>query len=255
MGRDLIDAAAQRAQIAQIEKYNTAVHTFQLKYGYLPGDIPDPTASMFGFQPRGQYAGEGDGNGIIEGIWNNGASDNWGVYQTAGETAMFWVDLSYAGLIDAGLNTASSTVPVSSIIGNVVNSYLPKAKIGQGNYICVQGFTAISPYNGSNAFAIGAVTELDYGNSNSIVKSSALTVLQAYNIDKKVDDGLPQSGKVFAGFTVWGSTWIGASDTSATNGSSTTCYDNNNTAGAVQKYSTGQNNGNGMNCVLSFLFQ
>src|SRR5579871_3923101 len=69
-GRDLIDAAAQRAQIAQIEKYNTAVNTFRIKYGYLPGDIPDPYASNFGFQARGSVSGEGDGNGIIEGINN-----------------------------------------------------------------------------------------------------------------------------------------------------------------------------------------
>src|SRR5579884_85366 len=59
-GRDLIDAAAQRAQITQIERYNTAVRTFQNKYGYIPGDIPDPYASSFSFIARGQYIGEGD---------------------------------------------------------------------------------------------------------------------------------------------------------------------------------------------------
>lgn len=67
-GQDLINAASIRAQTSQIEKYQTAVHTFQNKYGYLPGDIPNPYASNFGFQTRGTIEGEGDGNGIIEGI-------------------------------------------------------------------------------------------------------------------------------------------------------------------------------------------
>ena len=61
-GGDLIDAATQRAQIAQIEKYHTAVRTFQGKYGHLPGDIIDPLATRFGFQTRGTKPGEGDGN-------------------------------------------------------------------------------------------------------------------------------------------------------------------------------------------------
>ena len=66
-GQDLVRAAAVRATISQIERYNTAVNTFRGKYNYLPGDIKDPDASGFGFAARGQYAGEGDGNGLIEG--------------------------------------------------------------------------------------------------------------------------------------------------------------------------------------------
>src|SRR5271156_1365895 len=66
VGRDLIASAQVRSQITQIEKYNTATNTFRAKYGYLPGDIPDPLAFNSGFQHRGSYAGEGDGNGVIE---------------------------------------------------------------------------------------------------------------------------------------------------------------------------------------------
>ena len=65
VGQDLIKAAETRGQISQIEKFNTAVNTFEGKYGYLPGDIPNPYATQFGFQSRGTWTGQGDGNGMI----------------------------------------------------------------------------------------------------------------------------------------------------------------------------------------------
>jgi prepilin-type N-terminal cleavage/methylation domain-containing protein len=67
VGQDLIRAAAVRAQITQIEKYNTAANTFYGKYGYLPGDINGTAATQFGFVARGAYGGQGDGNGLVEG--------------------------------------------------------------------------------------------------------------------------------------------------------------------------------------------
>src|ERR1017187_6744999 len=71
VGQDLIKAAQVRAEVTQLEKFNSAVNTFRVKYAYLPGDIPDPDASRFGFQARGSGEGMGDGNGIIEGNWCN----------------------------------------------------------------------------------------------------------------------------------------------------------------------------------------
>lgn len=71
VGQDLIRAAGVRATISQIEKYNTAVNTFRGKYGALPGDLNASVATQFGFAARGPFAGEGDGNGVIEGIRRN----------------------------------------------------------------------------------------------------------------------------------------------------------------------------------------
>ncbi len=92
------------------------------------------------------------------------------------------------------------------------------------------------------------------------------TVQQAYEIDKKIDDGLPQSGSVLALSPFgWGSgmdyIWAGTAIfnsptpyTTATAGSDTTCFDNGNVVG-TQHYSTEMNNGMGVNCALSFRFQ
>src|SRR6202012_3386774 len=99
VGQDLIEAAAVRAQVSQIEKYNAAVHTFQSKFNCLPGDCAN--AAEFGFVARGTDRGQGDGNGVIEGsIWHTMCSDNSpGCVSACGETELFWKDLSDADLI------------------------------------------------------------------------------------------------------------------------------------------------------------
>jgi hypothetical protein len=122
--------------------------------------------------------------------------------------------------------------------------------------------------DGTNYFGIGVPTGFSNG---MLVQNPGFSVLQAYNIDKKIDDGYPQTGSVTAMYLndTWNTraAWAangaaGAPDTSATAGSTTTCYDNSATtsgtpgvAGATQHYSTEMNNGNSVNCALSFRFQ
>ena len=269
VGRDLIDAAAIRAQISQLEKYNTAVNTFRVKYGYLPGDIPNPTASQFGFA-AGQYAGEGDGNGYLEGVFGNAPAANYGLVETAGETVMFWVDLSMAGLIEGGFNTANPTTPPGSdITGASINLYLPQAKIGRGNYVYVYSSIYIPTGNtdlGINYFGLSAATNLAASTGFSLLQSNPnLSVAEAYNIDRKIDDGLPQSGRVMAWYLNSWQYWTDGTEASMTpnepapypgplSGTATTCYDNGGGSGP-QQFSMGQNGGAGLNCALSFRFQ
>lgn len=257
-GRDLIRAAEVRATITQIEKYNTAANTFRGKYGYLPGDIKDPDASNFGFGPRGLYAGDGDGNGVIEGCGSPGTPGlNYGFYAGNGETVLFWVDLTTAHLIEDSFNTATWNNPFADVPAANLSAWFPLSKIGQGNYVYVwSGGPDVTQNgghnnNGINYFGLSAVTGIGAG--GWITSSVSLTVQQAFAIDKKMDDGLPQSGHVTAMYVP--SFWVGTVDTSATPGSATTCYDNGNAAGAIQQYSMQQNGGAGVNCALSFQFQ
>ena len=266
-GQDLIRAAGIRAQIAQIEKYHTAVRTFQGKYGYLPGDIPDPYAGRFGFVARGSYAGEGDGNGLLAGISSNSAGSDQGNKEAAGELGLFWVDLSQAGLIDGSFNTVVATsLPASDATGATIGNYFPSAKIGNGNYVytwgggsscCPWTYTGINYYGISNVSLIAGST-----NFGKVTSSAGLSVLQALNIDTKADDGLPQTGSIIAVYLNIDPRWTDGTNmlssgpsTAATAASSTTCYDNGNVNNATQKYSTAQNGGSGVNCGLSFRFQ
>jgi prepilin-type N-terminal cleavage/methylation domain-containing protein len=243
VGRDLIKAAEVRATITQIEKYNSAANTFYGKYGYLPGDIPNPYATQFGFLARGTLEGQGDGNGLIEG-YSPGGGGTPGLNTGEGETTMFWVDLSTARLIDDTFNTVfpnTYTIPADVTPATTPNlgAIFPQAKIGNGNYIYVYSI------NGQNRFGLSQIYDLQY--EWELEGRVGISVAQAYAIDSKIDDGLPRSGRVNTSYVSFGFSNI---STEATPDSTTTCSNS-----TTLLYSITVNNGAGINCNLSFKMQ
>ena len=280
VGQDLIRAAYVRAQISQVETFNTAANTFYGKYEALPGDISASTATTFGFQPRGQYAGEGDGNGIVEGAeLDDPCCTPSGQAEATGETVMFWSDLTYANglnlnLIEGSFTAASThVIPTLDIPQTGVGRYLPEAKVGGGNFVYA--------YSNQGTNYYGLSVPAGIANWGIMSGGPGLTVEQAYRIDAKVDDGMPQSGNVTAAYASWCGntvvTWAfggdgygghcyknetAVPDTSpepdgAYGGASyaTTCYNNGSVAGLIPHYSVEVNRGAGLNCALSFKFQ
>jgi hypothetical protein len=252
VGRDLISSATIRSQLSQFEQLNAAVNTFLGKYGGLPGDLNASLASQFGFASRNGTTGNGNGDGLIQG------SGGWAILQQ-GEPYMFWQDLASSNLLPG--SSGGCFGPAGKIPGNCFFVY-------SGG---VQGGNGLNYYNLSVPVNLNG-----YGRCSWCLASNpGLTVAQAYNIDLKIDDGLPQSGNVKSLYLscndqgAYAVAWAGvgivqeggvpaSSDsgyTTATAGSSTTCFDNGNTAGAIQHYSMAQKNGAGMNCALSFRFQ
>jgi prepilin-type N-terminal cleavage/methylation domain-containing protein len=280
VGQDLIRAAEVRAQISQIEKYQAAANTFYGKYGYLPGDIRDPDATSFGFLSRGTGPCQGDGNGMLQG---SGTSEScMGEAAGVGETAMFWVDLSTAHLIDGTFNTANPSTPLSTdVTGSAINLYFPQAKLGHGNYVYVWSSTTTvissGTYlyfgTGTNFFGLAAVQLISSaGGTAGRLEGTAknIPVAQASAIDKKMDDGLPITGRVQAIYLNNDPFWAtGTVDPSMngpndilydpaptqSSGAPDSCFDNGGINGALEQYSLQQNGGAGANCALSFQFQ
>lgn len=279
-GQDLIKAATIRSQVTQITSFTTAVNTFQEKYGYLPGDIPNPQASNDGLSNA--FVNHGDGNGIIAqyGIPDCGL-------QQLNESLLFWSDLTTAGLI-ASYGTfngiASNTIPPTAPNAKTgYSTYFPRAVIGNNNYVYVWSGGYYGGVNGgcnssdgTNYFGISPITSIWLGLMYA-TGGTTMTVNQAFGIDAKVDDGLPQSGNVQAIYTnvlassgsgcasslAWaaGGNNMGAANASttaclpttiATPYASTNCYDNNGVAGP-QQYDN--QNANQPNCALSFKFR
>jgi prepilin-type N-terminal cleavage/methylation domain-containing protein len=257
VGQSLIAAATVRAQISQIERYNQAVNTFRGKYGALPGDIRDPDASGFGFQARGTSAGQGDGNGLIQG--NNGASWVSGQVQSGGETMMFWNDLTRAGLISDSLTAYTGWGTCN--LGSCFSGYFPPAKFNTTTYVFAMELNSSANYFHFGAYYSG------FGGGQLAGGLTQMTVAQAYAIDSKIDDGLPQSGRVMAEYEISSGsfTWArgnglggfapGVSVGVGYSGASALCMDDNWNVSAPMTYSLEINNGAGTNCALIAQFQ
>lgn len=180
VGRDLIKSSEIRAQLSQIAEYNTSVNTFKMKYNYLPGDLPPTEATAVGFsnfnpllQTRNGSLGLGNGNGHIEhsiGLILNGTAN----YED-GEVVFFWQDLKSANMLNAELP---------------VNTPAPLARIGQNNFIVIDDIDGINTFLIQNRYC--AWPHISTANGCG----KALTPMEAYKIDSKLDDGLPLTGKV-----------------------------------------------------------
>ena len=90
--------------------------------------------------------------------------------------------------------------------------------------------------------------------------TGSLAPIQAYNIDKKIDDGYPNSGNVFAWY-VSGNSIVPSSNASPV--TSGVCFDStgvttitfNQLIAGQGVYNTAINQGQGTGCGLSFKFQ
>ena len=194
VGQDMRRAAEIRATVGQIEKYNTAFNTFRSKYNGVPGDLTAANAAALGLfaetgGPAGT-AGHQDGNGIIEG-------GSTGATVGIGETLEFWRHLSDANLIDGAYGiTGNSAIAAASgqATGNVttIGQTLPPAKLGGNNY-----FAAFSA-SGINYYEIAPIIGLTAATGAYGFGTTGMTPIESYNIDSKIDDGMPNTGLVVA---------------------------------------------------------
>lgn len=197
VGRVMIEAAKVRAQITQIEKYSVAVNTFKEKYGELPGDMPVAKASNFFFQGAGfwGYLPNGDGR------FNNASFYPAQYLSSVGfEHQWFFLELSLAGLIQGkycapNINESGQQQP-----GYCPDSYPANLnqKFPAGFANNAYGFLPISINKfGGNWWIFNVRT---FSDDNGCISRSykPLTPSMAYQLDTKMDDGLPATGLVRA---------------------------------------------------------
>jgi hypothetical protein len=165
------------------------IDAFKEQYSSLPGDYANAYIS-FGLSCASSASEcNGDGNGIVN--WNNTTSDI--------ESLRAWQHLYLANLFNNSFPGIASTAGQSEIGLNIPASSWPNAGIefyieattqtGQtGNGIQVAGFT----------------------NSSWAHSANIMTPQDAWNIDKKIDDGIGQKGKILAFNTGLSSTCVGA---------------------------------------------
>lgn len=201
-GQNLIRAAELRSVVNEFEKFQAATITFKGKYFYLPGDMPN-AHSFWGSAGGSGVIGDGcesatgtgtetcsgNGNGII-GLGTVTADD-----QNA-ERYRFWQHLVNAGLIEGNYNGLAGAGGNADTEPGV---NVPQSKVSSGVwYATNRDFTGSSnaftfALNFGNHFIIGADSSAAYANRNPLFRPE-----EAWNIDTKIDDGLPAYGSVIA---------------------------------------------------------
>ncbi len=200
VGRDLIKSYEIRAQIKQFDEFKIAATTFKLKYGSLPGDLPPKDTAQLGFFTfTGPYAGKlrlnpEKGYGNNDGIINEG------------EGYVFWQHLSQASMIKGNYGgSVSSGYYLGSDTSDLDNAGNPNLNVDCLTNFCLDMFL---PKSEIGTFALLNFTEYyiylfpNFYRSVSIIPNTRLpnififyaTSFQAYSIDIKIDDGLPDKG-------------------------------------------------------------
>lgn len=187
-GQELISNAQVTSTASQIKAYEAALTTFRDSYNAVPGDMAAPTTRLPNCAAGSPCANPGTGNGRIAEIPSAGAV-------AGSEATTFWVHLAAADLI-GGVDYTNA--------GLAWGQSLPAAEIGGGFTV---GFAAATANltGASPATAIsGHYVSLRQDGATGVAASNANAALrptQAARIDRKLDDGVADTGSVLAAGT------------------------------------------------------
>jgi len=196
-GADLYRSAQIRQTIGQYESYVNAVKSFQAKYQCLPGDCSNairkgltPAQGYWigsGFIPAPADGDVGNDNGIIVDANSVNVAGNDGLHM---EGMNYWAFLRSAGMMS--FSTSPSYYP------------MPLSALGHGHW------TVWSNVRRVNALYIteqwGGNSALATANCGGEFYCPALSPFEAYQIDEKMDDGLPDPAVLSGYFYVSGAT-------------------------------------------------
>ena len=191
VGQDMIQSAEIRSTVAQIQEFDTAKNLFKDKYGQLPGD--GTRLNDFGFT-MGDAATNGSGHSDGDGRIEDCDPATTGNYNAGCETIVFWLNLNEAQLTPfAPLFSGTGDEDTDAVGGDLEDEYLPEIDIGNGNRLYAFELNGLNYYYLANILDMTDVTDVATPNVGD-----ALSPIQAENIDRKMDDGKPNTGSVVA---------------------------------------------------------
>lgn len=214
MGKELITQAEIRTVISEYDRYLKSMREFQDKYNAMPGDMSN-AESMWGTDsggcPNTTYTSalpvttntcNGDGDGLI-GV----CTEDFSVAcSDMAEIWRAWQHLSNAGFVDgryAGIGRNIS----GNLSGAAVGVNAPASKRTPAGWTWMhysnpsdETWLAGGPYGHVLMFGDG------WPKSNLFTTAPALPSKDAAEIDRKIDDSRPKTGKLRAWENAWGGT-------------------------------------------------
>ncbi len=198
-GQSLIRASELRAVSVEYSRYVTAAQSFRDKYFAYPGDFSKATQFWGRLNSNADcvtnssaaVATPGACDGNMDGQVTAG-----GTASTSTESFQFWRHLANAGLIEGSYTGIAG--PNTGWAGNdaVLGTNTPRSKLSGGGwgifYNNAAGDTATYKNNYGNMLIFGAQ------NPGNYPTAATLKPEEAWNIDTKLDDGKPGTGKIWA---------------------------------------------------------
>lgn len=163
-GQELIQASKLRSVMSDVEGYKRAIFDFDQQYSALPGDLTNATSLW-------ASTADGDGNGII--TWN-----------TEGYRA--WQHLRLAGLIPGSYEGTATGDQA------VLDTNVPRSKLTHAGYSFDYADGTATYVEGQT----GNVLLFGTPGASANTTGAAISAVDAYSIDSKMDDSEPDSGDV-----------------------------------------------------------
>jgi prepilin-type N-terminal cleavage/methylation domain-containing protein len=210
VGRSLIRQSQVNSVATDVQKYKSAFLAFQQKYGMLPGDFTNATtywgnsggssgtnytSDCYGTSTAGSSATcNGNGDGAVGG---NTITTSPGT-----EEFLAWQHLSNAGMISGTFTGSTYLNPASTSCSTDI---CPKPGVNiPASSIDGAGFKVeyIGPnISDSSSFFMGNYGHIFFfgtsaGTNYNYLRDPVLSAVEAYSIDKKIDDGLPATGNI-----------------------------------------------------------
>jgi prepilin-type N-terminal cleavage/methylation domain-containing protein len=207
VGVDLVKMATVRSEASELEHVESAIYAFRDKYGAYPGDISNATSFFGTTDANGYTIANGNGDGFIASTISFGGSESSCL---SGPATQFTqgappneVEEVFHHLNLAGMGNYNITPPAAYASSGLTN--LPTAVMGGGMLVtCLTGGATGIPtaFESGTAIVIGGASA-PYNTRIEYVMGWAgdgplLTIApdMASRLDTKIDDGLPQTGRV-----------------------------------------------------------
>ena len=173
----MVASAKLRSITAQLQKYETSINVFKLRFNGYPGDMPNATS----FWPGETTNGNGDGR-----YWT---------YAAVSEGYAAWDQLSLEGMISGTYSGISG--PEHTIDHTVIGTNIPALEADKSLGISIRpGYVPGNANWFATEYGEGILTAgsevANYWNAGR-----SFTPLQAYQIDQKIDSSnSPAKGKI-----------------------------------------------------------
>jgi prepilin-type N-terminal cleavage/methylation domain-containing protein len=192
-GQSLIRASELRAVNTEFQRYITAMGSFRDKYFAIPGDFTKASGTGgFGWTDAGAVAAEvGSGNGSLDQTAAVGTN----------EISGFWVHLASAGLIEGsytGIAGVTMTAGINNPRSKMTSAAWNVISLGSVSVAGVLSPDVQATDPAASTFYAGTygVALLLGAGTSAVLPTGVLKSEEAWNIDTKMDDGLPDQGSV-----------------------------------------------------------